>query len=129
LGWRCNRRGCLGRLALNSEISQVLSEIAHYQNKGDVISKNIKLELTNGAKNTNEKFEDVLMSSLHDINEEDRQYKGVFNTARDYFTKVRKEVHGYTSIGYNDIITKYTKKWMVENFFILTQAMAYQIES
>jgi hypothetical protein len=49
------------------------------------------------------------MSSLHDINEEDRLFIGVFNTARYYFTKVRNKVHGYTPIGYNDIIEKYTK--------------------
>jgi hypothetical protein len=49
------------------------------------------------------------MSALNEINKEYRQHNGVFNTARDKFTKVRNKVHGHTAISYNDIIEKYTK--------------------
>jgi hypothetical protein len=71
--WRCIRRGCLGRLVLKIERNQILVEISHYHDEEDDISTKIKPELTKSAKNTNEKFYDVLMSALNEINEEDRQ--------------------------------------------------------
>jgi hypothetical protein len=74
----------LGKACTKTEKKSNTVRYWNYHDEEDVIWKNIKLDLTNGAKNTNEKVEYALMSSFHDINEEDGQYKGVFNISQDY---------------------------------------------
>ncbi|KAG0438000.1 hypothetical protein DMUE_3363 [Dictyocoela muelleri] len=117
--WRCNKRGCSGRIKTDAELKNIIFQNEHWHE--NEFSKIIRLEFNGKIKNiavrTNLNFDNALISATEGMKKDDLIKIGNLNNIRDYFIKSRKSINELPK-NENDNILEMYKYTFDNNIFL-----------